>query len=350
MSQEHETENEIKDDVSSEPFGELIRNAREQKELSIKDIANELNLSPTVIECLEEEKFSELPPPLFAKGYIRSVSQYLGLNTDELLSVYNNHGFSEPALTKNAPSFIEKESAINVDSLLKWIKWLLILAVIGVGVWFGVSKWKDSQNTPDEGGLLLTHSESKNNGALALTVTPSSSGNDSSVVLPIQTEQTAQLQSPLLSPVINTQAATDDGNAVVSNTVDADGSNATVSQSLSGQNDVGNETPTSTDTDTQLQTNSEPEDKSNDPNVVASDDKGILINPSEKTWVKVEDASGRVLLSGLLKAKETRRVIGKPPYRLSIGNANKVKVEYNGKVFDHLRYASSNNVSKFNLN
>ncbi|GBE11616.1 cytoskeleton protein RodZ [bacterium BMS3Abin12] len=49
------------------------------------------------------------------------------------------------------------------------------------------------------------------------------------------------------------------------------------------------------------------------------------------SWVEVRDASGRRLVYDLLHAGEVRRVSGTPPFRVLLGNAAAVRLEWDGR-------------------
>ena len=73
-----------------ESLGNFLKTAREEKKLSCSDVSRETNISSRYIEALEKEDFSKFPGELYALGYLKSYGQYLGLNSEELLSLYRS--------------------------------------------------------------------------------------------------------------------------------------------------------------------------------------------------------------------------------------------------------------------
>ncbi|HPI91086.1 MAG TPA: DUF4115 domain-containing protein [Spirochaetota bacterium] len=92
-------------------IGEKLRTTREAKKLSIKDVVKETNISPTYIEALEEEEFDKFPSETYLIGFLRGYSDFLKLDTEEIVQAYKGYKIGESAtpleeLTKpTRPSF-----------------------------------------------------------------------------------------------------------------------------------------------------------------------------------------------------------------------------------------------------
>lgn len=339
--------NEAPEKQTKDEFGELIQRARKAKKLSTKDLADHLNFTPAIIENLESENFSDLPPPMFVRGYIRAVSQYLGLNADELLSVYNKHGFSDPSLTTKIMPEPSKGFDVNWAPLFKLLKWLLILGALGGLIWIGLTQLNTEQ-THEDGTLPLNNVGESNSTQLNLQNEPSS------LSLPAPSTPSVSAMPVKNRGVVATDSATH--NASQANTVSVSSSNRESTPSVSTQQSNANshsihpkqtaDTQKVSRRDVAPSVNSE-DAQSSTPTATKM---GVSIKVSGESWVRVTDSRDRVLLSRLLKKDQERNLLGKAPYQLSIGNARVVKVEYNGKPFDHTGFINRNNVAKFTLN
>jgi len=62
-----------------------LRQAREAKGLSCRQLAEATKLSVRTIEALENDCISELPEGIYRRGIVRSVASEVGLNPDQLL-------------------------------------------------------------------------------------------------------------------------------------------------------------------------------------------------------------------------------------------------------------------------
>ena len=71
-----------------ESLGEKLKSAREAKGYSYDYVGRETNIARRYLEALENENFSKFPGEPYLLGFIRNYGEYLGLNVEELLSLY----------------------------------------------------------------------------------------------------------------------------------------------------------------------------------------------------------------------------------------------------------------------
>ncbi len=69
-------------------FGQALRDAREDLGVSLADAERETRINRRYLEALETEDDSAMPPAVYTRGFIRTYSQYLGLNPDVMLDAY----------------------------------------------------------------------------------------------------------------------------------------------------------------------------------------------------------------------------------------------------------------------
>jgi cytoskeletal protein RodZ len=110
------------------PFGGWLRRQRELRQVSLREIADVTKISIRYLEALEENRFDVLPAPVFAKGFLREYSRYVGLDPDEVVNTY---------LTAHSETQPEEEdepwTAPRRRQSLEWTSGLLLaLAVVVV--------------------------------------------------------------------------------------------------------------------------------------------------------------------------------------------------------------------------
>jgi cytoskeletal protein RodZ len=71
-----------------ESFGRLLREAREQKELTIDAVVEQTSISKQFITALETERVEVFPGDPYAMGFLRNYSDFLELDTTYLISLY----------------------------------------------------------------------------------------------------------------------------------------------------------------------------------------------------------------------------------------------------------------------
>jgi cytoskeleton protein RodZ len=69
-------------------FGDRLKKQREQKSISLDDIALSTKIGTRMLRALEEEKFEQLPGGIFNKGFVRAYARHVGLDEEQTLSDY----------------------------------------------------------------------------------------------------------------------------------------------------------------------------------------------------------------------------------------------------------------------
>jgi len=82
--------------------GEVLREARRSRDLSMEYIARQLRLAVNQIDALENDDYKMLPASIFVQGYIRSYASLLGLDSQPLVRRYvdivGEHEHPKPSL------------------------------------------------------------------------------------------------------------------------------------------------------------------------------------------------------------------------------------------------------------
>ncbi|MCX7622837.1 MAG: DUF4115 domain-containing protein [Thermomicrobium sp.] len=74
-------------------FGELLRNARAYRGVSLADAERATRINRRYLAALEQEAFDQLPPLTYARGIVRIYAQYLGLDPVTVLAKFEEaHG------------------------------------------------------------------------------------------------------------------------------------------------------------------------------------------------------------------------------------------------------------------
>jgi cytoskeletal protein RodZ len=81
-----------------ESIGEKLRLARESNNLTIDQVARETHVAKRFLKALEDEEFDVFPGETYAMGFLRSYSEYLGLDAEDLIGIYRNIKIQEQPL------------------------------------------------------------------------------------------------------------------------------------------------------------------------------------------------------------------------------------------------------------
>jgi cytoskeletal protein RodZ len=69
-------------------LGETLRRARLDKGVSLDDAAHQTRIRRTYLEALEAEDLNALPPSVYTRGFVRAYAEFLGLNPQSMVDLY----------------------------------------------------------------------------------------------------------------------------------------------------------------------------------------------------------------------------------------------------------------------
>lgn len=95
--------------------GEILKKAREQKGLSINEIALSLKISSKVLKAIEDGDEAQLPAKTFLRGFVQSYANYLRLDVNDVLKIFHD----EMGTTKPAPLIHMPEQDATLESFEK---------------------------------------------------------------------------------------------------------------------------------------------------------------------------------------------------------------------------------------
>jgi cytoskeleton protein RodZ len=123
--------------ASSGPGGRL-RQAREAQGLQLEEVANELRVSAGALAALEDNRFEALGAAVFAKGYLKQYGARLGLDSRELLALYEGAG-GQPDVALAPAKGIRLRDERRISP---WVVSAFALVIVGgAGYWW----WRQSQ-------------------------------------------------------------------------------------------------------------------------------------------------------------------------------------------------------------
>lgn len=71
-------------------LGDLLKDAREERGLSIEQVSRDTNISKAFLKAIEKEDFSNFPGETYVVGFIRNYAEYLGFKGDDYVQMYRN--------------------------------------------------------------------------------------------------------------------------------------------------------------------------------------------------------------------------------------------------------------------
>jgi cytoskeletal protein RodZ len=130
-------------------IGEKLKSARLARKLTIKDVVKQTNINPVYLNALEDEEFEKFPSETYLIGFLRSYSEFLKLDVDEMIQSYRGYKIGESAtpleeLTKSTRPPITTALS-TMGSKYKNIIFAVLVAVFAVAAFWGVKNIISSQ-------------------------------------------------------------------------------------------------------------------------------------------------------------------------------------------------------------
>ena len=131
-------------------IGYSLRSARERQGIDLAEAELATKIRAKYIRALEEEDFATLPADTYARGFLRTYAEYLGLDgeiyVDEYASRFHNADWEdEPALARRRPRRTRRERTFERRAVVIALAVIAVLAALVVGAWvYGGAKLEAS--------------------------------------------------------------------------------------------------------------------------------------------------------------------------------------------------------------
>jgi cytoskeleton protein RodZ len=114
-------------------FGDKLREARERRGLSLRQIANATKHSMITLEALERNDIERLPGGIFSRGVVRSYALEVGLDPEQAIEEFMGQ-FPGDAVTAGHPTTTRIEDHEAVESDRRMASTFLRLILISLPV------------------------------------------------------------------------------------------------------------------------------------------------------------------------------------------------------------------------
>ena len=266
--------------------GDMLRSTREERGLSIQQIADELHLDVHVVRAIEANQFVTLGAPVYARGHLRKYATVLNVPPEEIIAQYELLSDVPPAPsvgpTTTTPPPRERIS-LRVPAMI--VAGLLLAGAVFAIVSWGIEYFPTLKNA-----------------------TPASSG---------------RVEIPVLGADTPAQPPSAPPDAVEA----APAPTATTAAPVATEPVVADSAPAPAST---------------------TDGVALRLKFTESSWVEVYDAENRRLLYEIGQAGQTRTVSGAAPLRVIVGMASAVTMDVNDRSVPVPRRAG-NNAARFTV-
>ena len=118
---------------TSSGFGQMLRDARERRGVSLRQIANATKISVAVLDALERNDISKLPGGIFGRAFVRSYAVEVGLDPEATIQAFIAQ-FPNDSVVAGHPTSNQVEDNVAVESDRRTAGTFLWLAAIAVPI------------------------------------------------------------------------------------------------------------------------------------------------------------------------------------------------------------------------
>lgn len=111
-------------------LGEKLRQAREERGISVSEVAEQTRISPLYIDSIENDNYKPLPGGIFNKGFVKSYAKYVGVDEHEALQDYAKIAASMEAEAAEPPRSYRPEVLTDDRPGISILPTVLIAGVI----------------------------------------------------------------------------------------------------------------------------------------------------------------------------------------------------------------------------
>lgn len=306
--------------IATADMGAELKQAREANKISVSDVATKLKLTKSVIDNLEANAWDKLNGRTYARGYLTSYANFLGLSVTDFLTQFDESYQEELPPLKVHRNHVKKRD-------FPWLK-LFSLILLGLAVWFVMEQW------PEVKAKFMTQV----NGL----------SNEADILIENDVDTAINVEMPAPSSVIQEAPPLEEPPLIIETVV---------------PEQIGND---------QVTTLTLPEltpevmltaEERTEPSPVVTPTESVITtegtDPMQATlalafggtcWVNVKDAAGKTLMNETKQAGEHTVLTGKSPLQIILGDALHVKVRFNGTLFNTQPFTSAGGVARFTIN
>lgn len=260
--------------------GDSLRNARMVTGWTVADVAKKLNLTPSAVEFIEANQFERLPGTTFARGYIRSYAKILGLDSNQLAQKFDEQFIGSVAA--NCVQSINRAGEARRVSrgMLQFSLFVVLLIILGAGYYAWEVFNSAGSDVSSKPSVFERVEVERADGSVHVQTLDEP--EDHAVAFVLDTNIASAIDTD------DEQRATqaDTGDAHVVEKPEAAGMGA------------------------------------------------VRLSFANDCWIRIVDADGTEISSGLKRAGESMSVTGKAPLDVRLGYAKGVSITYNGEVVD----------------
>jgi len=290
--------------------GQILKLAREKANLSSQDIADKMKLKKSLIEDIEQDNYDINISLTFVRGYLKLYAKHVKVDESEILNAFENLSTQkkEPAKLQ---SFSRRVAHQANDDKLMLVTYLIVAAVIALVViwWF-----QQSSNDTTTASNLSSYPETATQHAITKEILPF--------------EETSMPDTEILKSESIEDAAVVTSKEQVPTGIEKQSITVEISDASNNLGELPDVIPTT--------------------NAETAAPVELIFEFAGDCWMNLADATGENIAYGVKVKGRVMPVTGIPPFVVTLGAPEVVKIRYAGKPID-MSFLPAGRIAKFDL-
>jgi cytoskeleton protein RodZ len=290
--------------------GQILRQARERAKLSTQDIADKMKLKRALIEDIEQDNFDIKISLTFVRGYLKLYAKHVHVEEAEILNAFEKLSTQkkEPAKLQ---SFSRRVAHQANDDKLMLVTYLISAAIIAlVVIW-----WFQQSSTQTTASNEVNYPETVAKNDISQNALPIEEivNSDTATLIPTEIDRNTSLDDPAVSEELIT------GDESIRSDVESDTSSLAIQTDATEISVIETAAPVK-----------------------------LIFEFSGDCWMSLIDATGEKIAYGVKVKGRVMPVTGIPPFEVTLGAPEVVKIRYAGESLD-MSFLPSGRIAKFDL-
>ncbi|CAM5223725.1 RodZ domain-containing protein [Alishewanella longhuensis] len=291
--------------------GQLLKQEREQRKLTLEHVAKQLNLKVEVLQSLEADQPDKAILPTFMRGYVRAYARFLKMPEQQLLSRFEQVHQVKSTPVKAMKTFSNRQAKQQTETRFMWLTYVIVailLASLAAWLWQGARDFTSTTATTEP--------------IVSVVVDADSSAVPQTELMPA-IEQTATVSA------VDSAASAAEASALV-----------LPPQAVLTSEEAAIVLPEPTEV---AESSSESFGDSNDSGL-----DRLKMTFNDNCWIDVLDANGERIAYGTKQSGYVMELNARGPFTITLGNPSVVAIDINQKPFDMSGFPGGR-VAKFTL-
>jgi cytoskeleton protein RodZ len=290
--------------------GQILRQARERAKLSTQDIADKMKLKRALIEDIELDNFDINISLTFVRGYLKLYAKHVHVEEAVILNAFEKLSTQKKEPVK-LQSFSRRVAHQANDDKLMLVTYLILAAIIAlVVIW-----WFQQSPTETTASNEVNYPETvvKNDISQEALPIEETLNSDTATLIPTEIDGNTSFDDAAVSEELIT------GNQSIPSDVESDTSSLGILTDATETTVVETAAPVK-----------------------------LIFEFSGDCWMNLTDATGEKIAYGVKVKGRVMPVTGIPPFEVTLGAPEVVKIRYAGEFID-MSFLPSGRIAKFDL-